>query len=144
MLRHRAVCQDVCAAVWFYLGLLYTTWCSPSRVAILANLWPDSGNLANFESVWLQIFWFGKFFGDFLMWFGSKFFGLAKDNKLSFFVRYSFKMCSNIIFIYTLYTRGGQTCSMYELHIVKPKLQRATTWKSKNTNIFATNACVTS
>jgi len=30
-----------------------------NRVAMLANLSPDSGNLANFESVWLQIFWFG-------------------------------------------------------------------------------------
>jgi len=26
-----------------------------------------------------------------------------------------------------LYSRGGQTCSMYEPHIVKPKLQRAAT-----------------
>jgi len=30
-----------------------------ARMAILANLSPDSGNLANFESVWLQMFWFG-------------------------------------------------------------------------------------
>jgi len=29
------------------------------KVATLANLSPDSGNLANFESDWLQIFWFG-------------------------------------------------------------------------------------
>jgi len=29
--------------------------------AILANLLPGSGNLASFESVWLQIFWFGEF-----------------------------------------------------------------------------------
>jgi len=28
---------------------------------------------------------------------------------------------------YTAYTRGGQTCSMYETHILKPKLQRAAT-----------------
>jgi len=26
-----------------------------------------------------------------------------------------------------LYTRSGQTCSMFEPHIVKPKLQRAAT-----------------
>jgi len=32
------------------------------RVAILANLSPDSGNLAKFESVWLQIFWFGEMY----------------------------------------------------------------------------------
>jgi len=25
------------------------------------------------------------------------------------------------------YTRGGQTCSMYEPHVVKPKLQKAAT-----------------
>jgi len=30
------------------------------RVAMLANLSQDSGNLANFQSVWLQIFWFGE------------------------------------------------------------------------------------
>jgi len=42
---------------------------SVDRVAILANLSPDFGNLANFESVWLQIFWFG----DFLKAFDSKF-----------------------------------------------------------------------
>ena len=29
-----------------------------------------------------------------------------------------------------LFSRGGQTCSMYEPHIVKPKLQRAATLKS--------------
>jgi len=27
----------------------------------------------------------------------------------------------------TLYARAGQTCFLYELHIVKPKLQRAAT-----------------
>jgi len=26
---------------------------------MLANLSPDSGNLANFASIWLQIFWLG-------------------------------------------------------------------------------------
>jgi len=30
-------------------------------------------------------------------------------------------------FTYRLHGRGGQTCSMYEPHIVKPKLQRAAT-----------------
>jgi len=30
----------------------------------------------------------------------------------------------------TLYMRGGQTCSMYEPHIVKPKLQRAANIKN--------------
>jgi len=48
--------------------------------AILANLSPDSRNLANFESVWLQIFWilrFGEFPTIFLkhlapnFWFGE-------------------------------------------------------------------------
>jgi len=50
-----------------------------ARVAILANLSPDSENLAN-ESIWLQMFWFGDLanFGDFLKTFGFKFFGLAK------------------------------------------------------------------
>jgi len=40
----------------------------------------DSGNRSNFESVWLQIFWFGylEMFGDFLKAFGSNVFGLAK------------------------------------------------------------------
>jgi len=33
---------------WYFLG--------QGRVALLANLSPDSGNLPNFESVWLQIF----------------------------------------------------------------------------------------
>jgi len=42
------------------------------------------------------------------------------------------------------YNRDGQTCSMYELHIAKPKLQRATTLKSKNTNFFAIYASATS
>jgi len=34
----------------------------------------------------------------------------------------------------SLYSRGGQTC-MYESQIVKSKLQRATTKKSKNANV---------
>jgi len=33
---------------------------------------------------------------------------------------------------------------MYEPHIVKPKLQRAATLKSKNTDLFAIYASVTS
>jgi len=41
-----------------------------------------------------------------------------------------------------LYDRSGQTCSMYEPHIVKPKLQRAAIRKSKNTNLFAIYASV--
>ena len=51
-----------------------------TRVAILANLSPDSGNLPNVESVWLQIFLFGDLanFCHFLKTFGSKCFGLAK------------------------------------------------------------------
>jgi len=44
----------------------------------------------------------------------------------------------------TIYTRGGQTCSMYEPHIVNPKLQRTATLKSKNTYLFAIYASVTS
>jgi len=42
----------------------YTTilWCFSVRVAILANLSRDSGNLANFESIWLQTFWFGEMY----------------------------------------------------------------------------------
>ena len=39
---------------------------------------------------------------------------------------------------------GGQTCSMYEPHIVKPKLQRAATQKSGNTNLYAICTSVTS
>jgi len=46
--------------------------------------------------------------------------------------------------IETSYNRGGQTCSMNELHIAKPKLQRAKTLKSKNTNFFAIYASATS
>jgi len=42
-----------------------------------------------------------------------------------------------------LYAGGGQTCSMYEPHMVKPKL-RAATLKSKSTNLFATYTSVTS
>ena len=34
---------------------------------------------------------------------------------------------------------GGQTCSMYEPHIVKPTLQRTATLKLKTTNIFICN-----
>jgi len=30
-------------------------------------------------------------------------------------------------FVATSHNRGGQTCSMYEPHIVKPKLQRTAT-----------------
>jgi len=46
---------------------------------------------------------------------------------------------------YIFYTRSGQTCSMrLERQIVKPKLQRAATWKYKNTNLFAIYASVTS
>jgi len=68
-------------------------------VAILANLLLDSENLENFESVWLQIFWFGDLanFWQFLKAFGSKIFGLAKYTKVSFFVKYSLKMCSSVI-----------------------------------------------
>jgi len=72
------------------------------KVVVLANLSPDSGNLTNFESVLLQIFWFGdladlwRFFENF----GSKFFGLSKYTNASFFVRYSLKMCSSVI-LYT-------------------------------------------
>jgi len=40
--------------------------------------------------------------------------------------------------------RGGPTCSMYELHIAKSKLQRAATLKPKITNLFAIYASVTS
>ena len=36
-----------------------------------------------------------------------------------------------------LYSRDGQTCSMYEPHIRKSKLQRAATYKSKITNSIA-------
>ena len=36
-----------------------------------------------------------------------------------------------------IYCGVGQTCSTYEPHIAKPKLQRAATWKSENTNLFA-------
>jgi len=39
---------------------------------------------------------------------------------------------------------GGQACSMYEPHIVKPKLQRAATQKSGNTNLYAICTSVTS
>jgi len=42
-----------------------------------------------------------------------------------------------------LHIKGGQTCSMYEPHMVKPKLQRAATLKSKNTNLFAIYVSVT-
>jgi len=42
------------------------------------------------------------------------------------------------------HTRDGQTCSKSEQHIVKPKLQRAATQKSKNTKLFAICASVTS
>ena len=37
---------------------------------------------------------------------------------------------------------GGQTCSMYEPHIVKPTLQKAATLKFKTTNLFAIYSCV--
>jgi len=53
------------------------------RVAILANLSPYSGNLANFESVWLQIFWFGDLtnFGRYFesIWLKSAWFGEMYD-----------------------------------------------------------------
>jgi len=42
-----------------------------------------------------------------------------------------------------LYTRGGQTCSVHEPHIVKTKLHRAATLKSKNTNLFVIYASAT-
>jgi len=48
------------------------------------------------------------------------------------------------MFLTTVYARGGQTYSMYEPHIVKPKLQRGATQKSKNTHFFAIYASVTS
>jgi len=41
------------------------------------------------------------------------------------------------------YNRGGQNCSEYEAHIVKPMLQRAATYKSENKNLFAIYAFVT-
>jgi len=46
----------------------------------LANLSTDSGNLANFESVWPILFCLAiwRISGDFLKVFTSKFFGLAK------------------------------------------------------------------
>jgi len=51
-----------------------------NRVAMLANLSPDSENLANFESVWLQIcglanFW--RFFES--IWLQSAWFGEMYD-----------------------------------------------------------------
>ena len=58
----------------------------PVRVAILAilgNLSPDSGNLTNFEDVWLHLFWFGDLATYFKVY-GSKSFGLAKYTKISF------------------------------------------------------------
>jgi len=55
-------------------------------------------------------------------------------------IREVFRRNSN----YWHYTRGSQTCSMYESHIAKPKLQRAATLKSKNTNLFAICASVAS
>ena len=64
--RLRSVLAD-CTTVGFNCSTM--TWqrickCSiqvavVGRVAILANLSADSRNLVNFESVWLQIFWFG-------------------------------------------------------------------------------------
>jgi len=51
-----------------------------ARVAKLANLLPDSENLANFQGVWLQISWFGdlanfrQFFESIwlhIFWFGE-------------------------------------------------------------------------
>jgi len=42
-----------------------------------------------------------------------------------------------------VYSSGGQTCSKYEPHIVKPKLQRDATQKPKNTNLLAIYASVT-
>jgi len=44
----------------------------------------------------------------------------------------------------SLEVKDGQTCSMHEPHIVKPKLQRAATYKFNNTNLFAIYASVTS
>ena len=40
MLRHRAVCRDVCAAVWFYLRLLHTTYkcCSMHRTSLSSSV----------------------------------------------------------------------------------------------------------
>jgi len=40
------------------------------------------------------------------------------------------------------YNSGGQNCSKYEPHIVKPMLQAAT-YKSENKNLFAIYAFVT-
>jgi len=59
--------------------------------------------------------------------FASIGFKIADDWKLKF--KNLVLDSENISFalIDTLYTRGGQTCSMYEPHIVKPKLQRAAT-----------------
>ena len=80
--------RGYCSTVGLYCATI--TWkrickCSlhvtaVGRVAILANLSADSGNRSNFESVWLQIFWFGCFemFGDFWKQFWSNSFGLAK------------------------------------------------------------------
>jgi len=62
--RLRSVLAD-CTTVGFNCSTM--TWqricrCSQvtvvGRFAILANVSPDSRNLVNFESVWLQIFWF--------------------------------------------------------------------------------------
>jgi len=50
-------------------------------------------NLANFESVWLQICWFG----DFSKAFGSKFFGLAKCTTC-IFARICLHICRFTIF----------------------------------------------
>jgi len=42
-------------------------------------------------------------------------------------MQYHYFQNYTIITCYTYYARGGQTCSMYEPHIVKPKLHRAAT-----------------
>ena len=86
--RQVATVCAYCSTVGLYCATI--TWkrickCSlyvtvVGRVAILAKLSADHGNLSNFKSVWLQIFWFGylEIFGDFLKAFVYNIFGLAK------------------------------------------------------------------
>ena len=83
--RHlRAYCSTVglhCAKViWKRICKCSLHVTAVGGVAIVANLSADYGNRSNFESVWLQIFWFGylEMFGDFLKAFVSNISGLAK------------------------------------------------------------------
>ena len=56
LLRNNVIEYQWCQPEWWKFQ-----WSKPRtvRVAILANVSPDSGKLANFESVRLQIFWYG-------------------------------------------------------------------------------------